>query len=129
MANINAYSKEAYKIVGSADGHEYKLDKGETGTNPFKISLISLAGCNLMVARSYLDLRKMNDVYLEVEITSSDVKETKEDISGVIDILLKVDTELTEEQKVAMVDFIDQHCTIKKFMKKSFDIRTVVESK
>lgn len=70
---LTAQLSDSYQVKVNVDGHEYLIDQTEekggkgTGANPSSILVAAVAACKTMVAKGYLDTKKVS--YERVDTT------------------------------------------------------------
>lgn len=115
---VHAENTENFVVNAEADGFNYTLDyasrnpnKKSEGTSPTGLLLNSLAGCQLMTARSFFIRQNINVNILKVDITG-DFNYKNDAWVLEADAILKIDVDLDEQQIDGLTKFIDRYCTV-----------------
>lgn len=128
---VIARNGEGYQVIAEVDGHEYIMDQpketpggGDTGTNPGGMLLTALAGCNVMVAKMYLDGKQVPYQSIEVEVIGDyDVKASETDFQASIEVT--VDADLSEDELERLARYAERKCVISQIVMQENPIKTV----
>lgn len=118
IKRIKAENTENYIVTAEADGFHYTLDHKSrnpnhqsVGTSPTGLLLSSLAGCQLMTARSYFNRQKIDVSVLKVDI-AGDFNYSDKGWKLEADAVIRIDIDLEEQQVEDLKKFIDRYCTV-----------------
>lgn len=85
---INATLNEGYRVEMDVGGYDYILDQSkekggtEQGTNPSALLMSSILGCKAMVAKGFLEARKVDfdtiESSIDFEVSGSNMRPTAE---------------------------------------------------
>jgi len=122
---VTGSGPEGWVVTTKAGEHTSIIDQPEAmgGTNkgpsPLDYLFVSLGGCLITIAKMVAMQKKINLRQIEVEV-SGDVDlevlrgQNTEDRAGFTNVTadLKVDADLTDEQKEAFIEEVDRRCPI-----------------
>jgi uncharacterized OsmC-like protein len=130
MAKMKTVSVEAklcekFTVEVKAGNHTMYVDQpqtgggSDTGPNPIEYLFASLAGCIATVARIISKQKRFNlsgmDMKIEgdfdTEIILGKSKENRPGVTG-IKVTLKIDSDMTNEEKRAFVEEIESRCPV-----------------
>ena len=109
---------DSYQVLFDIDGFPYTVDRSiedggkNTGTTPHGMLLGSIAGCKIIVAKSYLDHNDIPYETIDIEATSTITGEKRnERIEIMIEIVVSGAT-MTEKDIRFMTRIVDKGCTM-----------------
>lgn len=109
---------DSYQVSFDIDGFPYTVDRSiedggkNTGTTPHGMLLGSIAGCKIIVAKSYLDHNDIPYETIDIEATSTITgKKRNERIEIIINIVVS-GAKMTEKHIRFMTRIVDKGCTM-----------------
>lgn len=109
---------DSYQVSFDIDGFPYTVDRSiedggkNTGTTPHGMLLGSIAGCKIIVAKSYLDHNDIPYETIDIEATSTITgKKRNERIEIIINIVVS-GAKMTEKDIRFMTRIVDKGCTM-----------------
>ncbi|XJS11638.1 OsmC family protein [Aerococcaceae bacterium WGS1372] len=123
-----AYVKENYLVESNIEGFNYTMDYTERypdrisqGTSPTGLLIVSLLGCHLMTAVSYLNMKNIAFDILKGEVEADFIDEKS---SWKLDakVTLITDAKLSEDAINGLTRFIHRHCKVSSMLSHGNDI-------
>lgn len=134
IKKVQAENTEDFVVKAEANGFSYTLDyasrnpnKKSMGTSPTGLLLNSLAGCQLITARSFFMRQNINVNTLKVDITG-DFNYKNDAWVLEADAILKIDVDLDEQQIDGLTKFIDRYCTVSGVLSAGNTINLTIEN-
>lgn len=119
---------DRYIVQADIEGFSYTMDYTDRmpgftsqGTSPTGLLLVSLSGCHLMTAVSYLNMKKIEFSQLTAHVAGDFIDKNREwrlDAS----VELVTDAILNEDQLAGLERFIHRHCKVSSILSKGNNI-------
>lgn len=123
-----AYVKENYLVESEIEGFTYTMDYTERypdrisqGTSPTGMLIVSLIGCHLMTAVSYLNMKKIDFEVLKGQV-EADFIDDKEGWKLEAKVILTTDAKLSEDKIKGLTRFIHRHCKVSSMLSRGNNI-------
>lgn len=124
-----AYVKENYLVEADIEGFNYTMDYTERfpdrvsqGTSPTGLLIVSLVGCHLMTAVSYLNMKKIPFDILKGQI-GADFVHSSDGWLLEARVVLTTDAKLSEDGIQGLTRFIHRHCKVSSILARGNNIQ------
>lgn len=119
---------DRYIVQADIEGFSYTMDYTDRmpeftsqGTSPTGLLLVSLSGCHLMTAVSYLNMKKIEFSQLTAHVAGDFIDENREwRLDASVEIV--TDAILNEEQLAGLERFIHRHCKVSSILSKGNNV-------
>lgn len=115
---------DKYVVESSIEGFTYTMDFTERtpdiisqGTSPTGMLLVSLSGCHLMTAVSYLNMKKIDFSVLKAHVEGDFIDEKPEWRLNA-NVVIETDAKLDDDQLAGINRFIHRHCKVSSILSK-----------
>lgn len=126
---VEAKVKDNYEVETHIEGFSYTMDYTERtpdliskGTSPTGMLLVSLAGCHLMTAVSYLNMKKIAFSVLNAQLDGDFIDE-KPEWRLDAEVIVETDANLDDSQLAGLERFIHRHCKVSSILSKGNNIK------